>query len=50
MPTLLSKEFERLNLGLLNNIEATVMKIDSTLEQDIHKGQLEDEKIREIMQ
>src|SRR5207237_8097757 len=31
-----------------NNLEATVMEIDSTLEQDIRKGQLQDEKILEI--
>ena len=46
----LCKEFEKLNLGLVNNAEAVVMEVDSTLEQEICKGQLEDEKILEIKQ
>jgi hypothetical protein len=29
---------EQLNLGMLNNMEATVMEVESTLEQEIHKG------------
>jgi hypothetical protein len=39
---------EQLNLGMLNNMEATVMEVDSTLEQEIRKGQESDEKIKEI--
>jgi hypothetical protein len=39
---------EQLNLGMLNNMEATVMEVESTLEQEIHKGQESDEKIKEI--
>ena len=46
----LCKEFEKLNLGLVNNVEVVVMEIHSTLEQKIRKGQLEDEKILEIKQ
>ena len=48
MPSSLSKEFARLNLGMVNNTEAVAMEVDSTLEQDIRKGQLQDEKILEI--
>jgi hypothetical protein len=39
---------EQLNLGMLNNMEATFMEVESTLEEDIHKGQESDEKIKEI--
>jgi hypothetical protein len=41
-------EMEQLNLGMLNNMEATVMEVESTLEQEIRKGQESDEKIKEI--
>jgi hypothetical protein len=33
---------------MLNNMEATVMEVESTLEQEIHKGQESNEKIKEI--
>jgi hypothetical protein len=33
---------------MLNNMEATVMEVESTLEQEIRKGQEADEKIKEI--
>ena len=39
---------EQLNLGILNTMEATVMEVESTLEQQIHKGQESDKKIKEI--
>jgi hypothetical protein len=39
---------EQLNLGMLNNMEAIVMEVESTLEQEIRKGQKSDEKIKEI--
>jgi hypothetical protein len=39
---------EQLNLGMLNNVEATVMEVESTLEEEIRKGQESDEKIKEI--
>jgi hypothetical protein len=42
------KEFEKLNLGWVSNTEIITMEVDSTLEQDIRKGQLEDAKIQEI--
>jgi hypothetical protein len=44
------KEFEKLNLGWVSNTEVITMEVDSTLEQDIRKGQLEDAKIQEIKQ
>jgi hypothetical protein len=48
MPHELCWEMEQLNLGMLNNMEATVMEVESTLEQEIRKGQESDEKIKEI--
>jgi hypothetical protein len=42
------KEFEKLNLGWVSNTEVITMEVDSTLEQDIRNGQLEDAKIQEI--
>jgi hypothetical protein len=42
------KKFEKLNLGWVSNTEVITMKVDSTLEQDIRKGQLEDAVIQEI--
>jgi hypothetical protein len=41
-------EMEQLNLGILNTMEATVMEVESTLEQEIRKVQESDEKIKEI--
>jgi hypothetical protein len=42
------KEFEKLNLGWVSNNEVITIEVDSTLKQDIRKGQLEDAKIQEI--
>jgi hypothetical protein len=42
------KEFEKFNLGWVSSTEAVTMEVDSTLEQDIRKGQLDDAKIQEI--
>jgi hypothetical protein len=42
------KEFEKLNLGWVSNTEVITMEVDSMLEQDIQKGQLEDAQIHEI--
>jgi hypothetical protein len=42
------KEFEKLNLGWVTNTEVITMEVDLTLEQDIQKGQLEDDKIQKI--
>src|SRR5207253_7418422 len=50
VPPTLCKEFKRLKLGMVNSTEAVVMEVDLTLERDIRKGQLEDEKILEVKQ
>jgi hypothetical protein len=42
------KEFEKLNLGWVSNTKIVAMEVDSIIEQDIRKGQLEDAKIQEI--
>jgi hypothetical protein len=42
-------EMEQLNLGMLNNVEATVMEVESTLEEEIRKGQESDEKIKALI-
>jgi hypothetical protein len=41
-------KMEQLNLSMVNNMEATIMEVESTLKQEIHKGQESDEKIKEI--
>ena len=41
-------EMEQLNLGILNTMEAKVMEVESTLQEEIHKGQESNEKIKEI--
>jgi hypothetical protein len=41
----LCEEFDKLNLRIVANTEVMEMEVDSTLLQDIQKGQLEDEKI-----
>jgi hypothetical protein len=41
------KEFKKLNLGWILNTKIITMEVDSTLEQDIRKGQLKDAKIQE---
>jgi hypothetical protein len=48
MPQELCWEMEQLNLGMLNNMEVTVMEVESTLKQEIRKGHKSDEKIKEI--
>ena len=48
MPHDLCWEMEQLNLGMLNNMEATVMEVESIFEQEIRKWQESDEKIMEI--
>ena len=47
-PLELCREFERLNLSIVSQTEGVTLEVESTLEQDIRKGQLEDEKIKEI--
>jgi hypothetical protein len=46
----LAKEFDRPSLGFLNNTQGVTVKLEPTLEQDIRKGQKDDEKINEIQQ
>jgi hypothetical protein len=46
IPAELRAEIEHLNLGFVNNVME--LAIEPTLEQDICKGQLEDEKLKEI--
>jgi hypothetical protein len=48
MPYELAKEFDRLSLGFLNNTQGVTVELEPTLEQDIKKGQKDDEKINEI--
>jgi hypothetical protein len=51
-PEELVKEFERLNLEMVAHTEGVTLKVQSTLEQEIRKGQLYDvgiQKIRESM-
>ena len=50
LPPELCREIERLNLRMVNNLETVVMEVDSKLEEEIRKGQLEDGKIKEIKQ
>jgi hypothetical protein len=50
MPYELAKEFDRLSLRFLNNTEGVTIELEPTLEQDIRKGQKDDEKINEIRQ
>jgi hypothetical protein len=48
MPQELCWKMEQLNLGMVNHTEATVIEVESTLEQEIRRGQESDEKIKEI--
>jgi hypothetical protein len=48
MPFELCEEFNKLNLRIVANTEATEMEVGSNLLQEIRKGQVEDEKIKEI--
>jgi hypothetical protein len=50
LPSKLCREFEELSLAFMNELSAATMEVDSTLETDIRKGQLEDTKIQEIKQ
>jgi hypothetical protein len=48
MPFELCEEFDKLNLRIVVNTEVMEMEVGSSLLQEIWKGQLEDEKIKEI--
>jgi hypothetical protein len=47
MPFELYEKFDKLNLRIVANTEATEMEVGSNLLQEIQKGQVEDEKIQE---
>jgi hypothetical protein len=47
LPEELMKEFEKLNLGMVAHTEGVTLEVESTLEQEIRKGQLEDLEIKE---
>jgi hypothetical protein len=49
MPFEMCEEFDKLNLWIVGNTEVMEMEVGSSLLQEIRKGQLEDEKIQEIM-
>jgi hypothetical protein len=44
----LCEEFDKLNLRIIANTEAMEMEVDSSLLQEIRRGQQEDEKVQEI--
>jgi hypothetical protein len=48
LPEGLMKEFEKLNLGMAAHTEGVTLEVESTLEQQIREGQLEDVEIRQI--
>jgi hypothetical protein len=48
MPFELCEEFDKLNLRIVGNMEATEMEVGSNLLHEIQKGQVEDEEIQEI--
>jgi hypothetical protein len=48
MPQELCWEMEQLDLGMVNNTEATITEVETTLEQEIHRGKESDERIKEI--
>jgi hypothetical protein len=50
MPYELAKEFDKLSLGFLDNTQRVTIELEPTLEQDIRKGQKDDEKINKIRQ
>jgi hypothetical protein len=49
MPFELHEEFDKLNLRIIVNTEAREMEVGSSLLQEIQRGQLDDEKVQEIM-
>jgi hypothetical protein len=44
----LMKEFEKLNLGIVAHTEEVTFEVESVLEQEICKGQLENVEIKEV--
>jgi hypothetical protein len=48
LPDEIVEDFRRLNLGIVAHAEGVTIEVESTLEQEIHKGQIGDAKIQEI--
>jgi hypothetical protein len=48
MPFELCEEFDKLNPRIITNTEVMEMEVGSSLLQEIHRGQVEDEKIQWI--
>jgi hypothetical protein len=48
LPYEMAKDFDRLSLRFLNNTQGVIIELEPTLEQDIRKGQKDDEKINGI--
>jgi hypothetical protein len=48
MPFELCEEFDKLNLRIISNMKVVEMEVGSSLLQEIHRGQVDDEKIQEI--
>jgi hypothetical protein len=48
LPDEIVEDFMRLNLGIVTHIEGVTIDVESTLEQEIRKGQIGDTKIQEI--
>jgi hypothetical protein len=48
LPDEIVEDFRRLNLGIVAHTEGVTIEVESTLEQEIHKGQIGDAKIQEI--
>jgi hypothetical protein len=49
MPYELAKEFDRLSLRFLNNMQGVTVELEPNLEQEIKEAQKNDEKINEIL-
>jgi hypothetical protein len=50
MPYELAKEFERLSLSFVNNMQGVTVELESTLDREIKEVQKNEEKINEIWQ
>jgi hypothetical protein len=50
LPDELMKEFEKINPGMAAHTEGVTLEVESTLEQQIREGQLEDVEIRDTME
>jgi hypothetical protein len=48
LPDEIVEDFRRLNLGIVTHTEGITIEVETTLEQEIRKGQIGDAKIQEI--